>query len=340
MRLTMQAVMAGATAAIAALGLVPAAAVAQVDFYKGKTITVVVGYSPGGGYDSYARTLARYFGKNVPGSPNVIVQNMPGAASLQAVRYVYAVAPKDGLVIAAFNPGLITDSMTNPEQIKLKFSDFGWIGSITRDFRVCYAWKDTGITSIKELEGGRQFIIGATGLSSSNYVNGAMLRNLLGLKVKQVLGFPGSNELRLAIERGELEGDCGSWSSIHEEWIQNKRINTLVSFSPGRTPDMPEGVPFAGDLIKDPEKKQILDILIAAGETGRPYVVAKEVPEARLKTLRAAFMATMADKEFLAEADKQGLPVNPIDGDAAAKLVAQIYTAPADIIAKAKEAMK
>lgn len=334
---------AAATAAVAGMFVAMAGNPAQAQddgFYKGKTINIVVGFTPGGGYDAYARAFARYFPKHIPGAPNVIVQNMPGAGSLTSVRNVASVAPKDGTVISAFNPGVITDSITNFEQVKIKFSDLAWVGSITRDFRVCYAWKETGIKSIADLQGGREFIMGATGINTSNYVNGAMLRNLLGLNVRQVVGFPGSNEMRLGIERGELHGDCGSWSSIHEEWIQNKKINTFVSFSPARTPDMPEGVPFAGDLIKDPEKLQILKLLIAAGEVGRPYVMAKEVPEARLATMRRAFDLTMKDKDFLADAEKQGLPVNPIDGPTADKLVTELYTASAAVVAKAKEAMK
>jgi tripartite-type tricarboxylate transporter receptor subunit TctC len=327
-------------AAVAA-GLSPSGAVAQDDgFYKGKTINIIVGFSPGGGYDAYARMLARYYGAHIPGTPNVIVQNMPGAGSLAAVRHVASVAPKDGLTIGAFNPGVITDSLTNPEQVKMKFSDVIFLGSITRDFRMCYAWAGTGIKTIKDLQGGREFIMGGTGPGTGNYINGAMLRSLLGLNVKQILGYPGSNELRLGIERGELHGDCGSWSSISEDWIRDKKINAFVSFSPARTPDMPQDVPFAGDLLKDPEKKQILNMLIAAGETGRPYIVAKETPPARVKSLRDAFMATMKDAAFLAEAQKTSLPVNPVDGPTAEKLINAIYQASPEIVAKAKEAIK
>lgn len=337
---TMRAAAIAIPGAALALGLASSAATAQDDgFYKGKTINIIVGFSPGGGYDTYARTLARYFGKHVPGTPNIVVQNMPGAGSLAAVRHVASVASKEGVTIGAFNPGVITDSLITPEQVKLKFSDLIFLGSITRDFRVCYAWKDAGIKSLKDLEG-KQFIMGGTGPGTGNYLNGAMLRNVLGYNVKQILGYPGSNELRLGIERGELTGDCGSWSSTPEDWIRDKKINPFLSFSPARTPDMPEGIPFAGDVVTDPEKKQIINMLIAAGETGRPYIVAKETPAARVKVLRDAFMASMKDAEFLADAAKQNLPVNPVDGLAAEKLINAIYDKPAELIAKAKAAAK
>src|SRR5262249_20848990 len=153
-----------------------------------------------------------------------IVQNMPGAGSLTAVRHLNAVAAKDGSVITAFNPGVITDSLTNPERIKVKFTDVAWLGSITRDVRVCYAWHTAPIKSWDDLAKGGEFIMGATGTNTSNYVNGAVLRKLFGLNVKQITGFPGSNEMRLGIERGELHGDCGSWSSITPDWIRRNRI--------------------------------------------------------------------------------------------------------------------
>jgi tripartite-type tricarboxylate transporter receptor subunit TctC len=326
--------------AIAAAMASAPATVAADDFYKGKTLTIVVGFSPGGGYDTYARTVARYIGAHIPGNPTVIVQNMPGAGSLTSVRYLDATAPKDGTVVTSFNPGLITESLTDPEKVKLKFSDFAFVGSITRDFRVCYSWHATPIKSWDDLTKAQEFVLGSTAAGASSYVNGAILRNVFGLKVRQIVGFPGSAEQRLAIERGELHGDCGSWSSIPGDWIAEKKINPLVRFSPVRTPDIPANVPFAGDLAKTSEQKQILAILGAAGELGRPYIMSKQVPEDRLKIIRAAFDATMQDKAFLAEAEKQRLPVNPADGAEAAKIISEIYASSPELIEKAKNAVK
>lgn len=327
-------------AATLVIGLTAGPAVAEDQFYKGKTLTIVVGFSPGGGYDTYARALARYVSPHIPGNPTVIVQNMPGAGSLTSVRYLDTTAPKDGTVITHFNPGLITESLTNPGKIKMKFSDVGWVGSITRDFRVCYSWHTSPLKTWDDLAKAPEYILGATGTGTSNYVNGAILRNVLGLKVKQVTGFPGSAEMRLAIERGELQGDCGSWSSIPDDWIAQKKINTLVRFSPQTTPDMPQNVPYVRDLAKTEEQKRVLDIVLAAGELGRPFVVSKQVPADRLSTLRAAFLATLKDKGFLAEAKKQGLPVYPVSGEEAEKMIANMYSAPPELIEKAKAAVK
>ncbi len=313
---------------------------AQDSFYAGKTVTVVVGFSAGGGYDQYARTFGRYVGSHIPGKPNVIVQNMPGAGSLTAVRYLDGPAVKDGSIIVAFNPGVITDSLTNPEKIKLKFTDVSWLGSITRDVRVCYAWNSAPTKSMKELLDGKEFIMGATGLNTSNYVNGAVLRNLFALKIKQITGFPGSNEIRLAIERGELYGDCGSWSSIPDDWIKSKRVVPFVSFTTRRLPEMPKDLPFIGDFAKTEEQKEVLNIVIAAGELGRPYIVSKQVPADRVAVLRKAFEATMKDQAFLAEASKQGLPVDPATGDEAQKILSRIYGAKPEYVAKAKAVMK
>jgi tripartite-type tricarboxylate transporter receptor subunit TctC len=265
---------------------------------------------------------------------------MPGAGSLTSVRHLDGPAAKDGTVITAFNPGVITDSLTNPEKIKVKFTEFAWLGSITRDVRVCYAWHTAPVRSMQDLLDGKEFIMGATGTNTSNYVNGAVLRNLFGLKIKQITGFPGSNEMRLATERGELYGDCGSWSSIPDDYIKNKRIVPFVRFTTRSLPDMPPDIPFIGTFAKTEEQKQILNIVTAAGELGRPYIMSKQVPAARVALLRKAFDAAMKDPAFRAEATKQGLPVDPATGDEAQKILAGIYAAPAAYVEKAKSVMK
>jgi tripartite-type tricarboxylate transporter receptor subunit TctC len=268
------------------------------------------------------------------------VQNMPGAGSLTSVRYVEGPGAKDGTLITAFNPGVITDSLTNPEKIKVNFTEFAWLGSITRDVRVCYAWHAAPVKTMAELLEGKEFIMGATGTNTSNYVNGAVLKNLFGLKIKQITGFPGSNEMRLATERGELYGDCGSWSSIPDDYIKNKRIVPFVRFTTRSLPDMPPDIPFVGTFAKTEEQKQVLNIVIAAGELGRPYILSRQVPPARLALLRKAFDATMKDPAFVGDANKQGLPVDPASGTEAADILKQVYSAPAEFVAKAREVMK
>src|SRR5262245_8584518 len=302
-------------------------ALAQDGFYRGKTVTIIVGYSAGGGYDQYARLVARHLGRHIPGQPNVIVQNMPGAASMTAVRHLDANAAKDGTVITAFDPGLVLETIAAPEVFKVRFSDYRWVGTLLRDIRICYASTVSGIKTWQEMMARKEFLIGNTARGSNAYVNGAILRKVFRAPVRQISGYPGSNEQRLALERGELEGNCGSWSAIPQDWIVNHKIDALVRFSPKRPPDMPESVPFVSDLAKTQEQKDLLAILDGAGELGRPFIVAKQVPADRVVMLRAAFEAAIKDETFLAEAHKQNLPLDPVSGEEAEGIIKTIYAA-------------
>ena len=315
-----------------ALGQTPA------EFYKGKNVNIVVGFTAGGGYDQYARVFARHFDKYIPGRPNVVVQNAPGAGSLTAVKRLDASLAADGTNIVTFNYGLITESLTHPEKTNVNFTQYRWIGSITQDFRVCYAWHETGIKNWDDVAKRSEVVFGTTGPGTSVYINGAILRNVFGLKVKQILGYPGSAETRLALERGELHADCNSWSSIPATWIRDKKIVPFVLFTTGRAPDMPKDLPYIGTFAKTEEQKAILDVLTAAGDLGRPYIVSPKVPADRVEALRAAFDATMKDKDYLAEATKSLMPVNPVAGVEAEKIAARVYAVPPALIAKAKKA--
>jgi tripartite-type tricarboxylate transporter receptor subunit TctC len=319
--------------------LIAQPALAQSEFYKGRNVTLVVGYSVGGGYDQYARALARHFGSHIPGNPNVLVQNMPGAASLTAVRYLGTTAPKDGTVVTLFDPGLITESFASPDVFKVRFSEFQWIGTMLRDIRICYAWGATGIRTWDDMMRRKEFLIGTTAKGSNAYVNGAILRKLFNAPVRQIAGYPGSNEQRLAIERGELEGNCGSWSAMPQDWVIHQKFNALVRFSPKRPADMPERVPYIGDLAATQEQKDLLTILNASTELGRPFIVAREVPAERVKALRAAFQATLSDSTFLAEAQAQALPLDPVPGEEADRVVDAIYSAPPELAKKVKDVL-
>jgi len=315
-------------------------AVAADDFFRGKTVTLVVGYSVGGGYDQYARALARHFGSRIPGNPNVLVQNMPGAASLTAVRYLDANAARDGTVITTFDPGLITESFAAPDVFRLRFSDYQWLGSMLRDVRICYAWGATGIKTWDDMMKRKEFLIGTTAKGSNAYVNGAILRKIFHAPVRQIAGYPGSNEQRLALERGELEGNCGSWTAIPQEWIVNHKINALVRFSPKRPADMPANVPFVNELATSQQQKDLLDVLNGSGELGRPFIVAKAVPADRAAALRTALEAVIKDDGFLAEAQKQNLLLDPVSGEEAEKIIATIYAAPPELTRKVKEVLE
>jgi tripartite-type tricarboxylate transporter receptor subunit TctC len=320
--------------AIAAFAVAASAAQAQTEF---KTINIVVGSSAGGGYDTYARMLARHMSRYVPGQPGIIVQNMPGASSMKAVQYLDSGPPRDGSVITAFNPGLLNDSLLSSDKTRFKFTDVAFIGSITRDLRACYAWGATGIKTFDELKRAKQFNMGAPAPGTSSYINEAVLKNMFGIAVRQVTGYAGSAQQRLAIERGELDGDCGAWSSVPPDWIENKRVNPLIKFTPMDVPKLQPGVPFAGDLAPNKEARDVLEILMAADALGRPFVVSKQVPGERLAALRTAFDATIKDPQFLAEAEKLDLPViGAIAGAEAERIVASIYAAPQTVIERAQ----
>ncbi len=321
-----------ATAALAA-----APALAQESFYKGKTFTVVIGYSPGGGYDSYGRMLARHINRHIDGRPEVIVQNLPGAGSLNAVRQLEGTHPKDGTYLTAFNPALILESLVDPNRIKVKFSDVAWIGSIAPEVRVCYAWHATGIKTWDDLVARKETVFGSTAKGTANYMNAAMLRRVFDIKVRHVLGFPGSAEQKLALERGELDADCGSWSSLPVEWIAEKKIYPLVSFSASRESSMPADIPYAGKFVKTPAQSEVLEIFAASSEVGRPFIMSKAVPQDRIDMIRKAFDASLKDPQLLADAKKLNLPVQAMTGVDAAKIIAHVYQASPENIAKVRE---
>jgi tripartite-type tricarboxylate transporter receptor subunit TctC len=269
----------------------------------------------------------------------VIVQNMPGAASMTSVRYLDATAPKDGTVITTFDPGLVLETIASPDLYKVRFSDFHWIGTLLRDIRVCYASATSGIKTWDQMMARREFLIGNTAKGSNAYVNGAILRKVFHAPVRQISGYPGSNEGRLAMERGELEGNCGSWSAVPQDWIANNRINVLVRFSPKRPADMAASVPYVLDIATTQDERDLLAILNGSGELGRPFIVARAVPVERVGILRAAVAATLKDEMFLAEAQKQSLPLDPVSGEEAETIIAKMYAAPPALARRVKDVL-
>ena len=322
---------------LAAVALHAAPAAAQTAFYAGKTITIIVGFSPGGGYDAYDRALARHMGKYIPGNPTVIVQNMPGAGSLTAVRSLEYTQPKDGTVMLTFNPGLITHSLVEPENVKFNFRNFSWIGIFTPDFRVCFSYGATGAKSWAQILEQKQFVLGTTAKGDGAYINGAILREVFGAPVKQILGFPGSAERRISIERGELDGDCGTFSSVPADWLEQKTANSFVRFTRERLPEMPESAVFVNELAKTPEQVDLLDFLNTENEIGRVVIMSGKVPADRVAMLREAFDKTMKDPDFLADMQRQKLPVDPSSGQEAQRIIERFTSASPEIIARAKK---
>jgi tripartite-type tricarboxylate transporter receptor subunit TctC len=314
------------------------AADAVADFYKGKTVTIAVGFSAGGGFDLWARLLARHMGRHIPGSPSMVVSNVPGAASLKAVLSLES-TPKDGTQIVSFNAGLIPQSVTDPGEVPFRFNSVAFLGSITADTPLCYSWAATNIKSFDELRKGRTFNIGSTAVGTTAYIEGALLKNMFNAPLKLITGYPGSDEQKLAMERGELDGSCGSWDSIPRDWVEGKKFYTLVRYSKAQPKEMPP-TPFILDMAND-EQKKILTLILAINDIYRPFIVAKDIPADRLAALRTAFWDTLNDKAFVDEAIKSGRDiVGPAKSAEVEAMIAAIYAAPADVVKKASEAMK
>lgn len=307
------------------------------DFYEGKTVSIIVGFTAGGGYDTYARILARFIPNHIPGRPTVVVRNQPGAGSLVAIRALSTTQPKDGTVMGIFNPGLVTQSVIQPEMINLDFRKFAWIGIATPDFRICYGYGDKGVSSWDDLMRRKEFVMGGTGKGSGNYVNGATLRLIFNAPVKQVLGFPGSAEKRIAIERGELDGDCGDMSSIPADWLQNNKANVFVRFTKELGPEVPKSSRFIGEFATTQDQKDLLELLNGPDELGRSFLMAGEVPADRVAIMRKAFNDTMKDPALIAESEKLRSPMQPMTGEDAERIVARIMKVSPAVVARAKE---
>src|SRR5262245_3323047 len=329
------------TALICITGVLAAATPgAAQDFYRGKTIHILAGFSPGGGYDINARVLARHMGRHIPGNPTMVVQNMPGAGSINAVHYLDNTAPKDGTVLNTFNFGAIGEARLSPDKIRIDFRRYNYIGSISQDLTVCYVWHALGVKTLEELKARPKVHYGSTGAGSSSDINQRIMKNIFGVKLQQVGGYPGSAEQRIAIERGELDGDCGAWSSIPLEWIEGKKINPVIRSSPATAPDMPPNVPFSIDIAPNERARQIMQLLLASNQLGRPFMASAAVPAERVRILREAFAATMQDPAFIAETQKLRLPMSPVVGEAARKVVDDIYAIPPDIVEAAKAVIR
>ena len=309
---------------------------AQADFYKGKTINLIVGFTPAGGYDINGRAVARHIGKHIPGNPNIIVQNNPGAGSLSAVRSLDATLPKDGTAIVTFNPGLVTQSIVQPELIKVDFRNLAWLGVVAADYRTCYGFGPNGVKTWDEMMKRKTFILGSTGKGAGNYINGAVLRIVFNAPVRQILGYPGSAEQRIAIERGELDGDCGAYASITPNWVAEKKVHPFVRFSANRGDDIPESAVYIGNFAKTDEQRALLNVLSGGDEIGRPFIMSKQVPADRLAILRQAFNATMKDPAFIADMQKLGHPVQPLPGEQAEAIVAKMSGASPEVLKQAR----
>ena len=330
--------------AAAAVFSIAATAPAQnvADFYKGKNVELYIGYSVGGGYDLWARVLARHIGHHIPGNPTVVVKNMEGAGSLRLANWLYRVGPKDGSVFGIIGRGTGFDPLLGQQAAQFDATKFTWIGSGNHEVSVCVAFEGrAGVTTFDDLRT-KEMTVGGTGASADTDQFPRIVNGVLGTKMKVVTGYPGGNEVGLAMERGEVQGRCGwSWSSVqatHKDWITQKKIVVLVQLALSKHPDLPD-VPLVTDLAKTDEQRQILKLIFARQVMGRPFLAPPGLPKERVEALRQAFLDTMKDKEFLAEADTAQLEINPVTGPEIEKLVREVYQTPPDIAARAAQVL-
>jgi tripartite-type tricarboxylate transporter receptor subunit TctC len=310
-------------------------------FYKGRTVNMEIGYTAGGGYDVYARTVARFIGKHLPGTPTVLPKNMPGAGSLRLTNWLYTAAPKDGTEIATIGRGIAFDPLLGNRNAQFDPAKFAWLGSATNEVSECVVWQDAGITKFEDLYA-KPMTVGGTGGGADTDVFPQILNSVLGTKMKVIAGYPGGNDVNLAMERGEVQGRCGwSWSSLqatHKDWLTQKKIVVLVQLALSKHPDLPD-VPLVTDLAKTDEQRQILKLIFARQVMGRPYLAPPGVPPERVEALRRAFLDTMKDPDFLAEADTAQLEIKPVTGPEIEKLVKEVYETPPAIAAKAAQVL-
>jgi tripartite-type tricarboxylate transporter receptor subunit TctC len=326
-------------AAAVSLCAAPLAAHAQ-DFYKGKTVTIVVGFTPGGGFDANARLLSRHLAGHIPGKPDVIVSNMPGAASMVAVNYLEASAPKDGTIVATFNYGQITASRLQPNKVKADFRNYSWIGSIAEDPEFCFLPKKMGVATFDQVKARGHLVLGITSSGTANDIVQRIMKSVLGVDLKQISGYPGSTEVKLAMERGEVDGTCGAWSEVPPDWEQHGEIVPYMNFGSFRPANMPKNVPFARDYAKTERDRAIIDALMGASIIGRPFIVSHSVPAERVAILRKAFDETVKDPAFLADAEKLRMPVSPKTAAEARAIVEHVYAAPDDVAQAARRIME
>ena len=315
------------------VALLPCAAARAADFYQGKQITIIVGFSAGGTYDATARLFARFLGKHLAGNPTVIVRNMPGAGSMVATTNLFNTAPRDGTTLGVIGGGTVLEPLLGNPQAKYDARQFAWIGGRSRDNFLCLVWHNVPVNRIEDVMQ-RETVVGATGPGSRTMTYPRALNELIGTKFKIISGYPGGNEITLALEKGEIEGYCG-WAigSIKQrapQWLHDGTLKVLAQFTLGK-PDLPD-VPLASDLPKRPEGRKAIDMLAADSVLAWPLMAPPDLPAERVRELRTAFNAMMADPELRAEAARQNLDVDAVSGDEMQSLIERLYASPAPVI--------
>jgi tripartite-type tricarboxylate transporter receptor subunit TctC len=330
----------GILLAVQTAGHVQAQSIDQ--FFRAQPFTILVGYPPGAGYDMYARLIARHIGQYLPGTPNVVVQNMPGAGSLSAANNLYNIAKQDGSVIGTFSRGISMLPIIDNTGVRYETLKFNWIGSPSSEVSLAISWHDSGINKFEDLRT-RGMTAATSGPGSDGNIYGRVLNTILGTKIKIVTGYQGSAESMLAIERKEVDGATSvSFAAIktaQRDWIDNKKINLLAQHTLKASPEL-KGVPVILDFAKSEEDRRVLELVFARQSIGYPYAAPPNVPANRLEAIRKAFQATLQDPEFLAASAKVGLLVDGMTGQQVQALLENLYSMPPTILERARSAMQ
>jgi tripartite-type tricarboxylate transporter receptor subunit TctC len=316
----------------------PVTAQTPVDF-KGNTIGINIGYGPGGGYDTYARTFARHFGRFVPGNPNVVPRNMPGGGGLKVANYVYFLAPKDGTELGAFASSTAMEPTMGNVEAKFDAGKFSWIGSMDQDVSFCGVWQRPGVASSFQEMMTKETIFGSAGPASISHQHPMVLKNLLHANAKVIAGYEGNKEVNLAMQRGEVNGACGLFvSSINSQFLPDVkagRLKLVIQMGPKKS-DAFGPVPSVYDYVNTDEDKQVLDLHFKQILLARPVVGPPGMPKERLAILRKAFADTMKDPAFLADAEKMNIEIDPASGEQVEQLLRQFADYPENVVEKAR----
>jgi tripartite-type tricarboxylate transporter receptor subunit TctC len=326
------------TAGIAGLG---AEALAQTpeQFFAGKTIDFIIGYPPGGSNDTLGRLVARHLGKHIPGKPTVVPKNQPGAGSFLAVNTIFNVSPKDGTVIGIGAPTTALDEKLGTQGVRFKTAELNWVGRLDSLVNMVFMWKTSPVKTFADAQK-IQSTLSATGIGSTVSIYPTVMNNLFGTKFKLIMGYKGSSEAMLAVERGEAEGHSTSWTALkvaHPDWLRDGNVTILVQFALKRHADLPN-IPTAVDLARNDEERAIVRAIMNATEVGTAFFTTPGVPADRLSMLRRAFDATVRDPELLADAEKIRVGVSPMTGEELQTLVAEVSNLPPGLLEKVRAA--
>jgi len=328
----------------AALSGAAATAQSVADFYRGKTITCYIGYGVGGGYDLFARTISRHMSRHIPGNPAILPVNMPGASSMILGNHLARRAPRDGTAIGAVNSALLFDTLFAGAESKAQFHgpEMTMLGNAVSSAAVLVAWHTSGIKTIDDLRH-KPLIIGAPSRTGDTYLLPLSIKNILGLdSLKIITGYPGTREIAIALERGELTGrvwDMEGLKAARPDWIRDGTVNIVAQLAPKKMPEVPAGVPLVKDYVSNEDDKKVLDVIFVSTILARPYIAPPGLPADRAKALRDAFMATMKDPEFLAETGKLQLNIDPTSGEEMERIVTEAYALPDSIAQKVRKAL-